>query len=169
MNDVPTSSGSTAAPRRSPAAERARRTRRRLCRVAAVLAALGAVYAVAESWLHFTDYRERADKAAVLGVGTGDPATAATFDATQNDLVQSVVAYAVVGALLAVATVMLWRAEMWMLVATSAACAISFVLVAAFAVRQGESVAYLAPWLVLIPVILMLAWVPWFFSNTNEP
>lgn len=147
MNDVSAGSGSPSAPRRSPGAERARRTRRRLGIVAAIVAALGALYAAVQAWLHFDDYQVRAD----------------------DTILHSAIAYTVVAVLFAVAAAIVWRGQMWQLITTSAACGVSFVLVLIFAVRQGESALYLAPWLILTPAVLMLAWLPWFFLTTNEP
>lgn len=170
MNDASSSSSSPGRPLRSAGAERARRARQRAGIAASVVAGVAVVYAVVQAWLHYNQYRHReGDKAALLESDPSiDPATFAAFDSIQSDLIRSAVTYVVVAILFAVAAAIVWRGKMWMLITTSAACAAGFVLMVIFGVRQGESPLYLLPWLMLTPAVLMLAWLPWFFSNTNE-
>lgn len=169
MNDA--SSSSPSRPRRSPGAERARRSRRRAGIAASIIAGIAVLYAALQAWRHFNTYLHREDeKAALLESDPSiDPAIFAAFDAVQSQIVRSAVTYVVVAVLFAVAAAVVWRGKMWMLITTSVACALAFVLMVVFGVRQGESLLYLLPWLVITPAVLMLAWLPWFFSNTNEP
>lgn len=147
MNDASSSSSVPSRPLRSPGAERARRARRRAGIAAAILAGLAVLYAGLQAWLHYDEYRVR--------------------DA-ESDLLRSAITYVIVAVLYAIAAAVVWRGQMWMLITTSATCGVAFVLIVVFGVRQGESPLYLLPWLVLTPAVLMLAWLPWFFSSTNE-